>query len=184
MRSVVAVNNRDELNNTSAVTARARPRTINSPMRVGLAFLLIRRRGSNWAGFDYAFGEGLPAGQKLPHVWVGGILQKVARVALRPHRAGVCVEKDRVVADGEDALQLVTDDDERRAEAVAQLPDQLVKVAGADRVQARRRLIQEEHVGIERESAGEAGALGHAAGDFSRIIILKPLQAHERELKP
>ena len=87
---------------------------------------------------------------------------------LRDHRPRLDVEEDAVVADGEDARQLVRDDDDRRAEAVAQLEDQVVEQARADRVEAGRRLVEEQDLGIERHGARQAGALLHAAADLRR----------------
>ena len=55
------------------------------------------------------------------------MIAQFLRVAAGGHRARLHVEEDAVVADGEDAGQLVRDDDDRRAEAVAQLQDELVE---------------------------------------------------------
>ena len=47
-----------------------------------------------------------------------------------------------------------------------ELEDQVVEGVGADRVEAGRRLVEEDDVGVERDRPGEAGALLHAAGEL------------------
>ena len=41
--------------------------------------------------------------------------------------------------------------------------DEFVEIAGRDRVEPGGRLVEEHDLGIERQSAGERHALGHAA---------------------
>ena len=79
--------------------------------------------------------------------------------------------------------QLVRDDHDGRAEAVAQLEDQVVEQARADRVEAGGRLVEEEDLGIERHGARQAGALLHAAADLRGIVVLEALQPDQRELE-
>ena len=93
------------------------------------------------------------------------------------------VEKHRVRADGEDARQLVRDHHHRRAEAVAQLEDQIVEPPRADRIQAGRGLVEEEDVGIERYRARQAGPLTHPAADLGRIELLEAGESDQRELE-
>src|SRR4051812_24033332 len=101
----------------AATMSASAPRT-KPPTIVGLGFLAMVR----------SLCVGRPAArQKLPDALVGRMRQQGARrsaCAEGPRRG---VEVDAVVADGEDARQLVRDDDHRRAEAVAQLDDQLVE---------------------------------------------------------
>mgnify|MGYP000506703907 CR=1 FL=1 len=47
------------------------------------------------------------------------------------------------------------DNDDRRAEAVAQFENQLVEIARADRVETSGRLVKEQDLRIERHGAGE-----------------------------
>src|SRR5882672_4272017 len=60
--------------------------------------------------------------------------------------------------------------------------DELVEVAGADRVEARGRLVQEDQFGIERERPRQRHSLDHAAGKLRRIAIGDfGAQAHHAE---
>jgi hypothetical protein len=51
---------------------------------------------------------------------------------------------------------------------VAQRGHQFVEVGRADRVQARRRLVEEDEVGVERQRSRQRRALDHAARQFGR----------------
>src|SRR5258708_26902694 len=140
MSLVEALNSRLELNSSRPATPRARPMAMKIPMEVGLAFLLIDRTCSG--GFRRrVIGRRLAARQEFTHGGIGGLLQQFTRVALRPHGAGVAVEKDSVVGNREDALQIVGDDYKRGTQAVAQLQNQPIKVPRTDGVKARRRFI-------------------------------------------
>src|SRR5262245_55842356 len=160
MISTLWLKSRDELNNSSPHTPSVRAMTMNNPIVVGLAFLLMEWKGFN--RYSRRPGGGFAARQKLPHIRVGRIRQQIARVALGPHGARVGVEKHRVVRDGEDTLQLVRDDHEGGAEAVAQLEDQFVQVARTDRIETGRRFVEEQNLRVERQCSGEPCALAHA----------------------
>jgi len=60
----------------------------------------------------------------------------VTRIAGRDLDAGSRVQKYAVVGDGKDAGQLVGDYDDRCAKICAQLEDQIIKQARADRIEA------------------------------------------------
>ena len=62
---------------------------------------------------------------------------------------GGCVQKYGLGRDGEDARELVGHDDEGGSQALAQLQNQLVEKVRADRIESRRRLIDEQDLGIE-----------------------------------
>src|SRR4051794_32338626 len=94
--------------------------------------------------------ERAAAGEKVADALVRRMRQKLARRSARADRTYRRIEKDGIVADGEDARQLVRDDDERRAQAVAQLHDQLVQAARRDRVEPRVRLVEKQDLGVER----------------------------------
>ena len=49
------------------------------------------------------------------------------------------------------------------------------------RVERGERLVHQQHVGIDRERAGEIDALAHAAGKLARIIVLEAAEADELE---
>src|SRR5262245_47086417 len=131
MHSRVGERSLKELNNTTPMTPSVTPPKMKSPMKVGLAFLLIRESG--WKRFGCCCpGRRFTSSEEFPDRRISGGFQQLARAALRAHGAGIGVEENRVVADGKDARQLVGDDHERGAEAVAQLENQLIEVAGTD----------------------------------------------------
>ena len=110
-------------------------------------------------------------------------LEELPGGALGDHGALLRVEEDRVAPDGEDAGQLVGDDDHGRPQAVAQLEDQLVEAARVDRVEARRGLVEEQDLGVQRHGAREPGALPHAAADLGGVEVLEAREADERQLE-
>ena len=81
-------------------------------------------------------------------------------------RPGFGVEEDAIVADGEEAGQLVTDDDDRGTQATNQLENQVVEAPGGDRIKPCGGFVEEQNVGIESEGAGQPGPFLHAAGKF------------------
>src|SRR2546430_3069115 len=111
------------------------------------------------------------------------MFEQVSGIAGRYHGLRLGVEEPDVAGDREDAGQLRVPDHPRRAEAIAQLEDEVVQQLGADGVQARRRLVEEEDVGVERHGPGQAGALAHAAADLRGIELLEASQADQRELQ-
>ena len=58
-----------------------------------------------------------------------------------------------------------------RPKVRCRVADQLVEVAGADRIEARGRLIEEDQFRIERQRARQRHALDHAAGEFRRKTV-------------
>src|SRR5262249_28330851 len=72
---------------------------------------------------------------------------------------------------------------DRGAEAGAELEDQVVEQARADRVEAGARLVEEEDLGVERHGARQPGALLHAAADLAGIVVLEAGEPDQRELE-
>ena len=68
--------------------------------------------------------------------------QKLLGVTAGSHGLGVGIEKHAVVTDGEDAGELVGHHHHRRPQTVAQLENQIIEQPGADRIEARRRLVE------------------------------------------
>jgi hypothetical protein len=81
----------------------------------------------------------------------------------------VCEHRDPV-ADCVQRVEIVRDQEHAEAQRVPEAPDQRVEGGGADRVEAGRRLVEEQQVRIERERARNAGALLHAAGQLGGIF--------------
>ena len=50
---------------------------------------------------------------------------------------------------------------------------------GGQHVELRKRLVEQQNVGIDDEGAGKADALPHAAGQLLRIGALEPVQADD-----
>src|SRR5262245_49941518 len=126
------------------------PPRMNRPTRVGFGLLLTRVS---------LLRRGLAARQKLADALMRRMRQELARRASGADRAHGGIEVDGGVANREDARELVRNDDEGRAEAVAQLDDEVVEPTRRDRVEAGGRLVEEQDLGIERHSAREAGPL-------------------------
>jgi hypothetical protein len=68
-----------------------------------------------------------PSGQEGADGRIPRVGHEAARVAERRHGARIGVEERGRVCDGEDARQLVRHDDERAAQALAQLEDEVVQ---------------------------------------------------------
>src|SRR5690349_1612298 len=77
------------------------------------------------------------------HARVGVIFLELERRALGDDRFGRGVEHDAARGDGEDARQLVRDDDDGGAEAAVHLDDELVELDRGDRVEPGRGLVEE-----------------------------------------
>src|SRR6267154_2246189 len=123
------------------------------------------------------------AGQEGAHPGILRSGEELFRVARGDDRLALVIEKYGVVTDGEDARELVCDDHDGGAQAVAQIEDEIVEPPRADRVEARRRLVEEEDVRIERHRARQAGALPHASTDFRRRVVLEARETAQRELE-
>ena len=74
------------------------------------------------------------ARQEAAHGGLVGMVTQFLRIAVRDRGARLDVEEEAVVADGEDAGQLVGDDDDGGAEAVAQLEDEVVEQARGNKL--------------------------------------------------
>src|SRR5690606_28486829 len=109
------------------------------------------------------------AGQELVHLIARRMVPQVCGTAERSHRLRRYVQEQCAVRDPEDALEVMRHDDDGRTEARLQLEDQVVETARTDRVEAGRRLVEEQHIRIERDRARECRALAHAATDRQGI---------------
>ncbi|WP_216849161.1 hypothetical protein [Pimelobacter simplex] len=76
------------------------------------------------------------------------------------------VELGDDVGDAAHDVHLVGDHDDGEAEVVAQLGEQVEDGAGAVRVEPGRRLVGEQHRGVEGQPAGDADPLALAAGEL------------------
>src|SRR5262249_1684899 len=100
------------------------------------------------------------AGEERPHVRVRRVLHLLGR----PLRLdSTPAQEGHPVGDREAELELVGDDDRGDAQALLERADQLADAALVRRVEARRRLVVEDHARLERDAARDADALAHAA---------------------
>ena len=51
-----------------------------------------------------------------------------------------------------------------------------------ERIERAERLVEQQHLRLHRERAGEADALLHAAGDLGRPLVLGVRHLHELEI--
>ena len=87
------------------------------------------------------------------------------------------------VADRKQAVEIVRDHEHSEAERLLQRADEIVEIAGGNRVEARGRLVEEHDLRIERERPRQRDALGHAAGQLGRQFVGSfRRQADERQL--
>src|SRR5215469_231225 len=111
-------NRRPEPSITITSTARPiAPRT-KAPTRAGLTRLPMLPR---------CFLGVLAAGEETVDYRIVAVGEQLVRIAVGDHRAALGVEKDAVVANGEDTRELVRDDHDRRTETIAQFQDQIVE---------------------------------------------------------
>ena len=94
------------------------------------------------------------------------------------------VHDDHAVRDVRDDAEVVRDQDDRRAEALADVAHQ-VEDAGLDRdVERGRRLVGDQDLRVARERHRDHHALAHAARELVRILVDAPVgsgDAHEVE---
>ena len=90
----------------------------------------------------------------------------------RPGGDDLAVGQDGdAVAHRMQAVEIVRHHEDREPQRALQGADQVVELAGADRIEPRGRLVEKDDLGIERERAGERHPLGHAAGQFGGILV-------------
>ena len=75
------------------------------------------------------------------------------------------------------------DDDDGGAEVLPQLEDQLIEMAGGERIEAGGRLVDDQDVRVKRHRPGQAGPFAHAAAQFGRVEVLEAGQADQGQLE-
>ncbi len=63
------------------------------------------------------------------------------------------------------------DHEHRQAQGFRQVADQVVEAAGADRIQARGRLVEEQELRVHGQGAGQPRPLDHAAGKLRWLQV-------------
>ena len=92
------------------------------------------------------------------------------------------IEQADVVGHGACRVDVVGDDQERGLDLGVEIDDQLVEIGGANRVEARVRLIEEDDLGVEDQGSGQSGALAHPTGDLARQLGLGTLESDQLDL--
>ena len=88
----------------------------------------------------------------------------------RVHQDAFVDQHRDTVADRAQAVEIVGHHEDGQAQAALKALDQLVESRRADRVEPRRRLVQEQDFRIERQRAGQPRPLPHAAGQLRRKL--------------
>ena len=94
----------------------------------------------------------------------------------------IAAEDDDAVGHLDRLLDIVRDDDDalgRHAALQPQIDDVAAQRLGGQHVERRERLVEQQHVGIDDERAGEADALAHAARQFLGIGGFEPVEADQ-----
>ena len=60
--------------------------------------------------------------------------------------------------------------------------DAVLQVRAGQRVERAERLVEQQHLGLHGERAGDADALLHAAGDLHGPLVLGVRHLHQREV--
>src|SRR3954467_13382491 len=105
-------------------------------------------------------------GQKAPQLGILRLGQELLRGSGSADDLPIAVEEDAVVADGENAGQVVGHHHDGAAETVAQVENQLIQQARADWVESGRRLVEEENRWIQRHGSCQSGPLLHPTADL------------------
>ena len=82
------------------------------------------------------------------------------------------------VGDPEDLGDLVTHHDGGEVELPVEIEDQVVDGVDENRIEARRRLVEEDDLGLGDERARDRDALAHAARDLGRVLGPHALEPH------
>ena len=91
------------------------------------------------------------------------------------------VHHDHLVGDLHRLFLVVRDEDSRRVRLVVQPAQPDAQLRAHARVERAERLVEQQHLGLGREGAGERHALPLATGELCRVPVAEALQLHELE---
>ena len=92
-------------------------------------------------------------------------------------------KRSDTVASKVEAVQVVRHHEDREPERALERQDEIVELGRGDGVEAGRRLVEEDDLGIERQRARQGDALGHAARKLGgKFIAIGASEAHHFEL--
>ena len=94
------------------------------------------------------------------------------------------IDQNDAVGDQEGAGQFVRHDDDAHGVCLLEVQDEIVDAGGHDRVEPRRRLIEEQDLRVHRQRAGDGGALLHAAAQLRGAEAFETAEAHLLQLDP
>ena len=108
-----------------------------------------------------------------------GRIVELARRALL--RDAALLHHHDAVRDGQRLLLIVGDVDGGEAEALLQLADLGAHAAAQAGVEVRQRLVEQQHLRLEHQRAGDGDALLLAARKLGRQAVAHPAETHEVE---
>src|SRR5699024_4426931 len=121
----------------------------------------------------------LGAAQELTH---RRFLTGEQHLARAEHHQVLAVEHAQVVRDGPGEVDVVRDDEDGGVDLGVDVDERLGEVGGADRVETRVRLVDQDDLRVQHEGPGQAGALAHTTGDLAGQLALCTRQAGQLQL--
>ncbi len=90
---------------------------------------------------------------------------------------GAVGHHDDAVAEEDDLIDIVGDEDCSDFFTIQDIEDDILKLHAGEGVEATERLVEEEDFWLEGDGTGDADALLHAAGHFAGIFVHGILEA-------
>ena len=91
------------------------------------------------------------------------------------------VHDDDAVGDVHGLLLVVRDDHRGRVRLVVQAPQPVAQLLAHACVERAERLVEQQHLRVDRERTGEPHALALATRELGRVAVAEPRQLHELE---
>ena len=126
---------------------------------------------------DEDVADRLSVADERHHELARGLVVELARAADLLELA--VVDHGDLVGDLHRLVLVVGDEDRRHVDDVVQLAQPLAQLRANASVEGAERLVEQEHLRLGRERAGEAHALPLAARELSRIAVAEALQLDE-----
>ncbi len=89
-------------------------------------------------------------------------------------------EHGDAVADGVEAVEVVGDHEDGEPERLLQRADEIVEIAGRDRIEPGGRLIEEHDLRVEGERSRQRDALRHAARQLGGEFVGRVLRESDQ----
>ena len=91
------------------------------------------------------------------------------------------VDDDDLVGDLHRLLLVVRHDDRGHVDLLVQAPQPVAQLLAHARVESAERLVEQQHLRLDRQRAGERHPLALAAGQLRRVAVRPAGQVHQRE---